>query len=71
MSEIKYAIEHEMAMKPNDIICRRIPLAFLNKQAAEDLLSVIVSEMSNHFSWTPEESAMHLLEAKQNLEYQK
>ena len=29
-SEIEYAIKEEMAVKPNDVICRRIPLAFLD-----------------------------------------
>jgi len=30
-SEILYAIRNEMAEKPNDIICRRVPIGFLNK----------------------------------------
>ena len=29
-SEIAYAVKHELAEKPNDIICRRVPIAFLN-----------------------------------------
>lgn len=29
-SEISYAIKEEMVEKPNDIICRRVPLAFLD-----------------------------------------
>jgi glycerol-3-phosphate dehydrogenase len=28
--EIIHAMDSEMAVKPNDIICRRIPMAFLN-----------------------------------------
>ena len=28
--EIIHAMDREMAIKPNDVICRRIPLAFLN-----------------------------------------
>lgn len=30
-SEILYSVRHEMAEKPNDILCRRVPLAILNK----------------------------------------
>ena len=30
-SEISYGAVHEMAQKPNDIICRRVPIAFLNR----------------------------------------
>ncbi len=33
-SEILYAIRHEMAEKPNDVLCRRVPIAFLNKEVA-------------------------------------
>ena len=29
-SEIAYAARHEMAEKPNDIICRRVPLGVIN-----------------------------------------
>jgi len=29
-SEISYAVKYELAEKPNDIICRRVPIAFLN-----------------------------------------
>jgi glycerol-3-phosphate dehydrogenase len=33
-SEISYASKNEMAVKASDIICRRVPIAFLNKEAA-------------------------------------
>ena len=33
-SEIIYAIRQEMAVKPNDILCRRMPIGILNKAAA-------------------------------------
>jgi glycerol-3-phosphate dehydrogenase len=33
-SEIIYAIRQEMAVKPNDILCRRMPLGILNTAAA-------------------------------------
>ena len=41
-SEIDYAIKEELVEKPNDIICRRIPLAFLDRQCALDLLPQII-----------------------------
>ena len=30
-SELAYAVKYEMTEKPNDVICRRVPIAFLNK----------------------------------------
>ena len=41
-SEIEYAIQNEMAVKPNDVLCRRIPIAFLDQKAAESLLPEVV-----------------------------
>jgi len=38
-SEISYSAKFELAQKPNDIIFRRVPIAFLNKKAAEDVLN--------------------------------
>ena len=38
MSEIVYASRFELAEKANDIVCRRMPIAFLDKAAAEGLL---------------------------------
>jgi len=29
-SEISYAVRNELAERPNDIICRRMPIAVLN-----------------------------------------
>ena len=42
MSEIVYSSRFELAEKANDIICRRIPIAFLDKLAAENLLRDVV-----------------------------
>ena len=60
-----------MAIKPNDIICRRIPLAFLNSQAAIDLLPLVVKQMAAHLNWSEEESEAQLSDAIAKIEYQK
>lgn len=70
-SEIQYAIDNEMAVKPNDIICRRIPLAFLNEKVALDLLPIVVEQMASHFNWSSERSMAELNDAIENLQYQK
>ena len=51
-SEITYAIKHEMAVKPNDVICRRVPIAFLDKKIAEDLLPEVVEIMAKERKWS-------------------
>lgn len=33
-AEFAYAARYEMAEKPNDVICRRVPIGFLNKKLA-------------------------------------
>jgi glycerol-3-phosphate dehydrogenase len=30
-SEVVFAVREEMALKPNDILCRRLPLAFIDE----------------------------------------
>lgn len=38
-AEVLYAIRCEMAMKPNDVVCRRVPISFLDsKMAADEML---------------------------------
>ena len=51
-SEILYAIRNEMAEKPNDIICRRVPIGFLNKQVAKDILPEVVDLMAKEKKWS-------------------
>jgi glycerol-3-phosphate dehydrogenase len=51
-SEISYASKNEMAMKPGDVICRRIPIAFLNKEAAEQILPEVVEIMGKEHQWS-------------------
>ena len=41
-SEIAYAAKYELAVKPNDIICRRIPIAFLDQKLALEILPEVV-----------------------------
>jgi glycerol-3-phosphate dehydrogenase len=51
-SEIAYGAVHEMAQKPNDILCRRVPIAFLNRQAAEDVLPEVVAILGKEHKWS-------------------
>jgi glycerol-3-phosphate dehydrogenase len=51
-SEILYAIRNEMAEKPNDIICRRVPIGFLNMQVSKNLLTEVVEIMAKEKKWS-------------------
>jgi glycerol-3-phosphate dehydrogenase len=41
-----------MAEKPNDIICRRVPIAFLNSKVASELLPSVVEIMGKEKKWS-------------------
>ena len=41
-----------MAEKPNDVLCRRVPIAFLNKQIALDVLPELVDFMAKEKKWS-------------------
>merc|ERR1719433_393660 len=51
-AEVRYAIAHEYAMTPADILCRRTRLAFLNSTAARLTLPRVVEIMGNYFGWS-------------------
>jgi len=51
-SEISYATKCEMAQKPNDILCRRVPIAFINKDAALAILDEVVEIMAKEHKWS-------------------
>jgi len=68
-SEIVYACRQEMAEKPNDILCRRLPLAFLNKEAAKKVLPEVVEIMGKEKNWSSGRKKTELEEALKDLEY--
>jgi glycerol-3-phosphate dehydrogenase len=70
-SEISYSARHEMAQKPNDILCRRVPIAFLNKQVSQDLLGEVVEILGREHNWSSSKKAEELKEANENLIYLK
>jgi len=40
-----------MVVKPNDVICRRIPIAFLNKDISKQVLPRVVELMGKENKW--------------------
>jgi len=53
-AEVRYAVR-EYACTAVDVIARRLRLAFLNVQAAEEALPVIIDIMAEELSWSDEE----------------
>mmetsp|Transcript_27260 Transcript_27260/g.19670 ORF Transcript_27260/g.19670 Transcript_27260/m.19670 type:complete len:90 (+) Transcript_27260:1910-2179(+) len=70
-SEILYAIKHEMAEKPNDILCRRVPISFLHEEATATLLPEVVDMLAKEKKWSKDRAAKELEEAKNNLKFMK
>lgn len=48
-----YSMHSEMAMKPNDIICRRVPISFIDNKAAQDIvMPKVVEIMAKELGWS-------------------
>ena len=63
-SEVLYSVQSEMAVKPNDVVCRRVPISFLDKEATREIiLPKVVEIMGNELNWTPERKKTELQEA--------
>ncbi|KAL7631907.1 UNVERIFIED_CONTAM: hypothetical protein RMT77_017786 [Armadillidium vulgare] len=62
-AEVRYACR-EYAVKATDVIGRRLRLAFLNAQAAEEALPTIIDIMAEELKWDKKERVRQLEEAK-------
>ena len=57
-----------MAMKPNDVICRRVPVSFIDQRATEDVILPKVADiMAKELGWTDERKLKEIEEARQGL----
>ena len=68
-SQIIYSIRHEMAVKPNDIICRRIGIGFLDEQLSNSILEKITNIMGKELNWSSSRIKKEILEAQINMKY--
>ena len=63
-SQIAYSIDHEFVQKPTDVLCRRLPIAFLDKKVSKDIfLPLIVEMMAKKYNWNKERQAKEIKEA--------
>lgn len=61
-----------MAQKPNDVVCRRVPISFLDtKCAAEKVLPQVVEIFAKEFKWDSKRKQAELQEALAGLQYMK
>merc|ERR1711966_497782 len=66
-AEVRYAVMHEYACKPADILCRRTRLAFLNSTAARLALPKVLKVMGECLGWDEVRQRKEILEAEQML----
>ena len=67
-SEVLYSIMSEMAVKPNDVICRRVPVSFIDhKSTREVILPRVVDIMAKELKWSAEQKKKEMEEAIQGL----
>jgi glycerol-3-phosphate dehydrogenase len=68
-AELIYSIKYEMVAKPNDFLCRRTGLAFVDSKAAEGLIDKVANIMSKEMKWSRTTLKDMKKEAKQNIKY--
>lgn len=68
-SELKYCIENEYVIKPNDFINRRRSIGFLNTHIAEMYIPDVTKFIGKYFSWTEEKLKAEEELAINNLKY--
>jgi len=56
-----------MVEKPNDIVCRRVPIGVLSKQAAVQVMPEVVEIMAKEKRWSNSQKKQELEEALANL----
>lgn len=61
-----------MAQKPNDVVCRRVPISFLDsKTTAEVVLPKVVDIFASELKWDKKRRDAELQEALSGLQYMK
>jgi glycerol-3-phosphate dehydrogenase len=53
-----------MAEKPNDILCRRVPIAMLNKEAGMALIEEAADIIAKERRWSSSQKKAEIEEAK-------
>ena len=71
-AEVLFAIREQMAQKPNDVLCRRVPISFLDQEVAQtQVLSKVVDIFAKEKKWDAKKKAQELSEAEAGLKSMK
>ncbi|TFK31818.1 FAD dependent oxidoreductase-domain-containing protein [Crucibulum laeve] len=62
-AEVRYAVRHEYALTPIDVLARRTCLSFLNAHAALEALLRVVDIMADEFNWSLKERKKQIKDA--------
>ena len=67
-AEVLYSMQSEMAVKPNDVICRRVPVSFIDHKASEEtILPKVADIMAKELGWNEERKKLEIAEALRGL----
>lgn len=67
-AEVLYSTQSEMAVKPNDVICRRVPVSFIDQKSTEEtILPKVADIMAKELGWNEERKNLELAEALKGL----
>lgn len=70
-SEVLYAVRFELAEKPNDILCRRVPIGVIDSKAASEVVKEVVEIMAKEKKWSALRKKEETEEALKNLVFMK
>ena len=71
-AEVLYSIRNEMAQKPNDVVCRRVPVSFIDTATTCDvILPKVVSIFGKELKWSEARIKKELSEAQEGLKSMK
>lgn len=68
-AELVYCIKYEMVTKPNDFLCRRNGIAFVNYDKSVEILEKVTEILGSELRWSRERIKSEKLEALINLKY--
>ena len=66
-AEVRFAVRHEMAVRPLDVLARRLRLAFVDREAALEALPRVVALMAEELGWDEAARATQESEARARL----
>mmetsp|Transcript_18472 Transcript_18472/g.18147 ORF Transcript_18472/g.18147 Transcript_18472/m.18147 type:complete len:335 (-) Transcript_18472:37-1041(-) len=67
-SELYHHMDNEMAVRPDDIINRRLGLSFVDQKAADEVSQKVVDIMASHLKWSSSKKKEELERVKERID---